>query len=174
MNIQKTFILPTADCEGLIKLAESTGFSKSTIEGSYREISSKGIRKSLESTIRVDDYIKSIIDKALPDTKVIRYPEYCKIIKYSIGDYFKKHNDNEGINDRYKTLLIQLSGKKKYTGADVLIYKKDSYIKVDKTQGSGILFDSFLTHEVTPLTKGHRYVFVLWFTYDNLYIRNTI
>ena len=48
---------------------------------------------------------------------------HYKLVRYQKGDVFKKHRDNgEGYNDRYKTLVIQLSNSEDYKGGDLLIY----------------------------------------------------
>ena len=63
-------------------------------------------------------------------------------------------------------MSIQLSDENSYEGGDLLIdYSGDTY-HAPRSKGSVIVFDSRLTHEVTPVTRGERYSLVKWFHGD--------
>ena len=100
-------------------------------------------------------------------------PMHYKLVRYQKGDVFKKHRDNgEGYNDRYKTLVIQLSNSEDYKGGDLLIYnnikQNESYTKANRDIGTCIMFASNISHEVTPIEEGIRYSLVIWLTRDEM------
>lgn len=158
-------------CKYFIGQAHLKGFEEGSIK-LYREPTLKKvlpqIRKSLVSTLPTTQRVNSLIKPLLKEYGVKKLPEEFQIIKYRRGDYFKKHTDSgDGTNKRYKTLIIQLSESTEYKGADVNVYLDNIVSSLEKEQGSGILFNSDLVHEVTKLDDGVRYVLVMWFTYKH-------
>tara|TARA_R100001510_G_C7653956_1_gene212475 strand:+ start:1404 stop:2018 length:615 start_codon:yes stop_codon:yes gene_type:complete len=88
--------------------------------------------------------------------------------------YTEYHGEEEGFYDwhldigprelsiRKLSLVVQLSDPKDYTGGELQI-KTGKYDSVpSKTQGTVIVFPSYLLHRVTPVTSGIRKSLVLW------------
>ena len=50
-----------------------------------------------------------------------------------------------------------------YKGGDTLVYDNDKVIKLSKEQGNGIIFPSSMDHELTEITEGERFSFVVMF-----------
>ena len=50
-----------------------------------------------------------------------------------------------------------------YQGGDTLVYNGDETIKLSKEQGDGIIFPSSMDHELTEVTDGERFSFVVMF-----------
>ena len=109
------------------------------------------------------------------------------IIRYQQGGHYAWHTDGFNETDRF-TLSIQLSDLDDYEGGEVQFGEdtqgsnrttsQDIYHDWDLTQssikpvhtlskniGSICLYDAFIYHKVTPLTKGTRYVLLSWFRY---------
>ena len=90
---------------------------------------------------------------------------------YKIGQYYGKHMDFNGSSDnigytRKLSMSVQLSDENSYDGGNLIIhYGGEQYI-APKVKGTVIVFDSRLTHEVTPIIKGERYSLVKWFHGD--------
>ena len=67
------------------------------------------------------------------------------------------------------TLLVNVS-LKKYEGGDFEfgITDKDGkdLIKGNRSKGSLLIFPAFLSHRVTPITKGKRYSIITWMEGD--------
>ncbi len=59
-------------------------------------------------------------------------------------------------------MSVQLSDEKSYDGGDLILYYGGKYYDTPRTKGTVIVFDSRLTHEVTPITRGERYSLVKW------------
>lgn len=93
--------------------------------------------------------------------------EPFQFTSYKIGEYYKQHTDaGEGLYlggiVRKLSAVIQLSDSDDYTGGNLLGYVQEKPIAADRKKGSMTFFPSFLLHEVTPVTLGHRYSLVMW------------
>jgi PKHD-type hydroxylase len=78
---------------------------------------------------------------------------------------YGKHIDR-GTNTlvRKLSISIQLTNPEEYEGGELYLYDGDKGTLMDKTQGTLILFPSFVLHEVMPVTKGERNSLVTWVT----------
>ena len=85
------------------------------------------------------------------------------------GEY-KKHHDVFWLNSdknyhRKLSAVIQLSDPNDYDGGDLVLYPQQespSSFEI-KTQGSVILFPSFIEHQANKVTRGKRYSLACWF-----------
>ncbi len=86
------------------------------------------------------------------------------ILKYDIGDYYKKHIDigRPVVPERKLSLIVQLSDD--YEGGDTFFYTKEKPTTMKKEYNSAIIFPSYVMHEVKPVTKGERNSIVAWVT----------
>jgi PKHD-type hydroxylase len=76
-------------------------------------------------------------------------------------DHFRPHKDAGEHNSRRKlTYVVQLSAGDHYQGGDLLI--NDGGKLGPRAQGTLVVFPSTLTHVVSPVTAGVRYVIVGW------------
>jgi PKHD-type hydroxylase len=57
---------------------------------------------------------------------------------------------------RKLTIIIQLTDKSEYEGGELILQHYEKPYIMPKTQGTIIIFPSFLLHEVKPVTKGVR------------------
>lgn len=86
-------------------------------------------------------------------------------IKYYKGDYIKRHNDNWNTKTsagRLYSLVAQMTPPNEYSGGDTIVYS-DNKITLSKEVGSGIIFPSSTDHELTEITNGERFSFVIMF-----------
>ena len=71
---------------------------------------------------------------------------------------------------RKLTAIIQLSDDKDYEGGDfefgITDAKGDDLVKGNRGKGCLLVFPSFLSHRVTPITKGTRYSIITWMEGD--------
>ena len=97
--------------------------------------------------------------------------EGVQLSRYTLGQFYNKHTDFNGDQEtkshtRKLSMSVQLSDENSYGGGDLIIhYGGEQYI-APKVKGTVIVFDSRLTHEVTPIIKGERYSLVKWFHGD--------
>ena len=97
--------------------------------------------------------------------------EGVQLSRYGVGQFYNQHMDFNGDqttkpHTRKLSMSVQLSDDKSYVGGDLIIYFGGKQFISPRTKGSVIAFDSRLTHEVTPITKGERYSLVKWFHGD--------
>jgi predicted 2-oxoglutarate/Fe(II)-dependent dioxygenase YbiX len=93
-----------------------------------------------------------------------------KLIKYHQGGFYSWHTDfNAGDSSLRKlTAIVQLTDPSEYEGGDVQFGIQDKHTKewytINKLKGSLTIFPTFLSHRVTPVTKGTRYVLQEFYT----------
>ena len=99
--------------------------------------------------------------------------ESYQIAKYEVGDHYKPHldsigtqstrwiaKDNPHLHNKTRKISMSLILNDDYEGGDLILFST----RISKQEtGSMIFFPSFLSHEVTPVTKGTRYSLVMWF-----------
>jgi PKHD-type hydroxylase len=68
---------------------------------------------------------------------------------------------------RKLSVVIQLSDPLEYEGGNLELIKSKEPIILSKTQGTVLLFPSYMAHQVTAVTKGRRYSLVSWITGPN-------
>ena len=98
--------------------------------------------------------------------------EGVQLSRYTLGQFYDKHVDFNGNSNtksytRKLSMSVQLSDENSYDGGDLIIYYGGEKYITPRVKGTVIVFDSRLTHEVTPITKGQRYSLVKWFHGDN-------
>jgi len=97
--------------------------------------------------------------------------EAVQLSRYKIGQFYNKHMDFNGdpetkSHTRKLSMSVQLSDEKSYDGGDLIIYFGGKHFISPRLKGSVIVFDSRITHEVLPVTRGERYSLVKWFHGD--------
>jgi hypothetical protein len=87
-----------------------------------------------------------------------------KMIEYEKGGHYTWHADfNPGMCSLRKLVsIVQLTDPSEYEGGEVQFGFTDGetgdWYKMNKLKGSITIFPSFISHRVTPVTKGKRYV----------------
>ena len=97
--------------------------------------------------------------------------EGVQLSRYGVGQFYNKHMDFNGDQEtkshtRKLSMSVQLSDEKTYDGGDLIIHFGGKHFISPRVKGSVIVFDSRLTHEVTPISRGERYSLVKWFHGD--------
>ena len=93
--------------------------------------------------------------------------EGVQLSRYEVGQFYNKHMDFNGdsgtkAHTRKLSMSLQLSDEKSYDGGDLILYYDEQKYPTPKSKGTIIVFDSRITHEVTPVTRGERYSLVKW------------
>jgi PKHD-type hydroxylase len=79
------------------------------------------------------------------------------------GGHYTWHRDTGGDAPRKLSIVMQLSDQSEYEGGDLEILNANGGIlKVDKKKGFIVMFPSYATHRVTPVTSGIRRSLVVW------------
>ena len=164
-------ILTSDECQSIIDM--NRGFSRSGV-ASLHNTYENSYRTSSESPTKTTDGIRLLLLPKLSKYNIISLPNYFNILKYDIGQEFKKHKDiglNSSTNQRYKTLIIQLSDN--YKGGEFIVFD-DEEIVCDTTIGNMILFPSKLFHQAKPVLEGVRYSMVYFLKKHNFKIKESI
>ena len=82
------------------------------------------------------------------------------------GKYGKHIDRAINIPVRKLSISVQLSNPEEYEGGELKLYDgdDDEANVMNKTQGTLIIFPSYVLHEVMPVTKGERNSLVTWVT----------
>ena len=89
--------------------------------------------------------------------------------KYTIGDYFVKHNDHiHNGKNRIYTIGIMLSKSKDLIGGDLKFYIDNNIIKLEFVQGKVYIFNSSIPHSVDIIESGERNTFMIFTGYDDI------
>ena len=164
------------ECQAITNIAKNKGL----IEGKI------GIQNGVKSDVRVREsniswlYPNDDMDwvfRRVTDITLNLNEKFFKFDLFGINEGFQftnykapsgkygKHVDR-GLNIpvRKLSMSIQLTNPEEYEGGELYLYTTDKGDLMDKTQGTLILFPSYVLHEVTPVTKGERNSLVTWVT----------
>ncbi len=92
----------------------------------------------------------------------IQLIEYCSDAE--VQGHYDWHVDsgNGEPATRKISFTAQLSDPKDYEGCELVINNHGTEVVATREKGSIHLFPSYMTHKVTPITKGTRYALVIW------------
>ena len=167
--------IPDDICEKIISYSDlvsyKSGETQSGVDGG-RKVDVKFLNDEFNWINAVTiGYVIFANDKSFNYKLSMSDKEGVQLSHYKVGQFYTKHVDYNGnpanvAHTRKLIMSIQLSDENSYEGGDLLIdYSGDTY-HAPRSKGSVIVFDSRLTHEVTPVTRGERYSLVKWFHGD--------
>lgn len=97
--------------------------------------------------------------------ETLQFSEYTQEQK----SFYKRHFDcpdsgqvESFIDIRKLSFSVQLTEEREYDGGELIIYKYGKELVAPKSKGTIIFFESNLSHEVKPVTKGIRHSLVGW------------
>ena len=164
-------ILTSEECQSIIDM--NKGFSRSGLISSENKYTNS-YRTSYESWTETSDTIRDLLLPKLSKYGITNLPPHFNILRYKVGQEFKKHRDsglNESTTKRYKTLIIQLSDN--YKGGEFIVWDDEEVI-CDTTIGNMILFPSKLLHQAKPVLEGIRYSMVYFLKPEHFNITKSI
>jgi PKHD-type hydroxylase len=158
------------ECQTIINIAKDKGL----VKGTTKEESD--VRDSKISWLYPIDKMDWVF-RRVTDITLNLNERFFKFDLFGINEGFQftnyeapsgkygKHVDR-GINMpvRKLSISIQLTNPEEYEGGELYLYDADKGNLMDKTQGTLILFPSYVLHEVMPVTKGERNSLVTWVT----------
>ena len=171
------------ECDKIIEELDTEDLEDGQLVGDYEEgIINKNVRRTLNKDIIFDRYKKPFDDTNLFNRvesalKIanIQYFNYdvegidkLRFLKYGIGGRYEWHTDygRHECSMRKLTGIIQLSDSNDYEGGDFEFGLTDTegsgLLKGNRNKGCLLVFPSFLSHRVAPLTKGKRYSIITW------------
>ena len=158
------------ECQTIINIAKNKGLIKGKTRGE------SDVRDSKISWLYpIDDMdwvFRRVTDMALSlNERFFKFDLFGLNEGFQFTNYeapsgkYGKHVDR-GINTpvRKLSISIQLTDPEEYEGGELYLYEEDKGILMDKSQGTLIMFPSYVLHEVMPVTKGERNSLVSWVT----------
>ncbi len=95
----------------------------------------------------------------------VNYIPSIQFGEYTEGSFYGWHHDidwtENKMYDRKLSIVVQLTDPKDYEGGEFQFKSVQSPVTF-KTQGSVLVFPSYLEHQVTKITEGTRYSLVCW------------
>jgi PKHD-type hydroxylase len=90
--------------------------------------------------------------------------ENAQIDRYQIGSFFDWHQDFgfRETSSRKLSLVVQLTDAGQYEGGDLELFSGRGPQKAMRTRGALIIFPSFVSHRITPVTAGTRHALAGW------------
>jgi len=161
------------ECQKIINIAKDKGLVKGTTFNDYKK---KDVRDSKISWLYPVDGIDWVF-RRVTDITLNLNERFFKFDLFGLNEGFQftnyeapsgkygKHVDR-GMNMcvRKLSISIQLTNPKEYEGGELKLYDDEEETVMDKTQGTLIIFPSYVLHEVMPVTKGERNSLVTWIT----------
>ena len=161
------------ECQSIINIAKDKGL----IEGKTKGYT-KDVRESQVSWLYPIDDMDWVF-RRVTDITLNLNERFFKFDLFGLNEGFQftnyeapsgkygKHVDR-GMNMpvRKLSISIQLTDPEEYEGGELKLYDGDDKEAqvMDKTQGTLIIFPSYVLHEVMPITKGTRNSLVTWIT----------
>jgi PKHD-type hydroxylase len=158
------------ECETIINIAKDKGLIKGTTKAL------NDVRESKISWLYPVDSMDWVF-RRVTDITLNLNERFFKFDLFGLNEGFQftnyeapsgkygKHVDRAiNIPVRKLSISIQLTDPKEYEGGELYLYDEDKGTLMDKTQGTLIMFPSYVLHEVMPVTKGERNSLVTWVT----------
>jgi PKHD-type hydroxylase len=160
------------ECQTIINIAKNKGLVTGTTKGE------SDARESKVSWLYSVDNIEWVF-RRVTDITLNLNERFFKFDLFGLNEGFQftnyeapsgkygKHIDRSmNMPVRKLSISIQLTNPEEYEGGELKLYDGDDEEAsvMDKTQGTLILFPSYVLHEVMPVTKGERNSLVTWVT----------
>ena len=161
------------ECQTIINIAKDKGLIKGT---TFNDDKTKDVRDSKISWLYPVDGMDWVF-RRVTDITLNLNERFFKFDLFGINEglqftnyeapsgKYGKHVDR-GINIpvRKLSISIQLTNPEEYEGGELKLYQGEEETVMDKTQGTLVIFPSYVLHEVMPVTKGERNSLVTWVT----------
>ena len=161
------------ECQKIINIAKDKGLIKGKTKGVTKDVRDSKV-SWLYPTDGMDWVFRRVTDITLNlNERFFKFDlfglnEGFQFTNYEApsGKYGKHVDRSVNISVRKLSISIQLTNPEEYEGGELKLYDGDDKeaITMDKTQGTLILFPSYVLHEVMPVTKGTRNSLVTWVT----------
>ena len=160
------------ECQTIINIAKDKGLTKgSTKGGDIKDVRDSKI-SWLYPTDNLDWVFRRVTDIVLNlNERFFKFDLFGMNEGFQFTNYeapsgkYGKHVDRAiNMPVRKLSISIQLTNPEEYEGGELYLYDDDKGTLMDKTQGTLILFPSYVLHEVMPVTKGTRNSLVTWVT----------
>ena len=170
-------------CKNLSEYIEISPTKKATLlkdgkdiqDTKHRNVYNYGLNESNEHDLLYKKLIFNTCSNAIKKYQKI-FPslhqelklESINLLKYVVGNFYKRHIDAFHKVNRQLSFIINLN--EDYIGGELIFYyphdQQFAYSKVELKTGDLIMFPSnfMYPHSIQPITSGTRYSIVCWFS----------
>jgi PKHD-type hydroxylase len=164
--------IPKDVCDLIVKEGNTLSFEDAQAGG---RVNPK-VRKSRVGWFSRDTWVQSLMMYYITTANsqawnfIVSGVENIQFTHYGLNEFYEAHIDAFTLTDgmRKVSAVLQLCDPETYEGGRLKLqntYSGEFFEPPEfSTQGSIIVFPSFLLHQVTPVTKGDRYSAVAWAT----------
>ena len=125
-------------------------------------------KKIIDKIIDVNSKNFDLQLKFVEDLQFSEYTEEKRGFYAKHTDCGSKKSLENYVDIRKLSFTIQLTDENEYEGGELIFYHHDEQKKAPKSKGTIVFFESDISHEVTPVTKGVRHSLVSWVQGPNL------
>jgi len=161
------------ECDRIIELSEELSVVEGTVGGGTKENINATIRNSTlkwftlnEESSWIFQRLRSTLREANKLYKFnLRSFGAIQIAHYGVGGHYNTwHSDmGLGLNSLRKlSISVQLSKPEDYDGGKLEFQALGGEFQHSRERGTTIVFPPYLTHRVTPVTRGERWSLVVW------------
>jgi len=159
------------ECQTIINIAKNKGLVKGSTKGNTKDVRDSKITW-LYPVDDMDWVFRRVTDIVLNlNERFFKFDlfglnEGFQFTNYKApsGKYGKHIDRSMNMSVRKLSISIQLTDPKEYQGGELYLYQAEKGDLMDKTQGTLIMFPSYVLHEVMPVIKGERNSLVTWVT----------
>ena len=167
--VSQANFLSKTECEELLRLgsiepATSGGVGLAKNITNYRSSEISWIYASQDTEWIYRKIAVAVIDaNKFYGFKLQEFNDSIQVARYVEGGHYSWHMDiGETTATRKLSVSVQLSDPGDYDGGKLVFSGNSSGFETPAKQGTIILFPSYLTHRVTPVTSGVRWSLVTW------------
>ena len=142
--------------DGLLTVYDSRIFDASSSDKLSKKTRSS---KNVKMSPLLFPEICGTLEEHLKNHKVL--PQFDFLI-YEVGDFFCRHKDNYGDNDRTYTTVTMMEKSDDLVGGDLVIYDEEETFVINLEVGETIIFPASMYHEAKVVEQGSRKVLVAW------------
>lgn len=175
-NFRPELTFTKEECNKVVKLADQQYAAKASVGSDSNGKVDTKIRMVDQYSIPLNKDTQWIFDKIAHAVSIANQEFYkyeimgithdLQLLHYKEDDksFYDWHVDcgSESSSTRKISISVSLTDPSEYEGGDLIINDHGVVINTIKEQGCINMFPSYALHQVTPVTKGERWVIVIW------------
>jgi PKHD-type hydroxylase len=166
LSVNKTDVFTPDECDKIVKSCIEELWLSSKVIGDKKLHSSK--RQKLRG--EVDGFpfdpirvVTKAANEQIYDFKLLGIidQDFPQVFKYSVKDHYEWHMElNPVAPSRKLTFIINLSDPTTYEGGELEFLNTDTDQDTMKSQGSCIIFPSFMSYRIKSVTSGSKHIII--------------
>lgn len=163
------------ECDRIIKLSEKLSIIEGTVGVGANENINTTIRNSTLKWLTFNEeshwIFQRIYNTVCVANKLYKFElrdlGAFQIARYGVGGHYNTWHSDMGSGQsslRKLSISVQLSRPEDYDGGELEFQVLGDNLQHSRELGTTIVFPPYMTHRVTPVTRGERWSLVVWVT----------